>query len=128
MYISPNHPNPPRAQSAHQPPVDESRRFGTLERESKGEELRISLGEYKGYPFVSLRVWFKDQAGDFYPTKKGVTLRPDEIGEAIASLRAIEDWLDRPREARRGGRPLPRGVELGSIPVPGRSEVPFDEF
>jgi hypothetical protein len=77
---------------------------------------------------ISLRWWFIDQDGGGWPTKRGITLRPSELGEVIGSLRSLEEWLDKPQEVQRRGRFRPPAVEPGSIPVPGRSPEPFDLF
>lgn len=38
-----------------------------------GEELRLSLSEYKGHSFLNLRIWF-NAGGEMRPGKQGVTV------------------------------------------------------
>lgn len=44
------------------------------------------LDEYEGHKFIGLRLW--EQGGDrnFYPTPKGITVRPRELYEVIRAL------------------------------------------
>lgn len=58
---------------------------------SSDEEIRVSLREYKGHPFIDIRVYWKPPEGEPGPTKKGVTLNPElfpEFKQAIAALEA----------------------------------------
>lgn len=55
----------------------------------KNEELRISLDEYRGHAYVSLRVWERGGKGPFWPSKKGVTIRLSEIETVLAALAGI---------------------------------------
>ena len=52
-----------------------------------GEIIRIETSEYRGKQYLNLRVWYTDkQSGEFKPTQKGVTLRPElyeELKEAV---------------------------------------------
>ncbi len=38
------------------------------------EEIRDELCEYNGKPILIARVWWKDDAGKFLPSRKGLTL------------------------------------------------------
>lgn len=58
---------------------------------SADEEIRVSLREYKGHPFIDIRVYWKPPEGEPGPTKKGVTLNPElfpGLKQAIALLEA----------------------------------------
>jgi len=62
------------------------------------EEVRITLGTYRGYDLVSARIWTDaDDGGDRRPTRKGLTLRVERLPELVAALRQAEE------EARRVG-------------------------
>jgi hypothetical protein len=54
------------------------------------EELRISLSEYEGWPYVDLRVWvqYPGVAG-WRPTPKGTSIRIREIEDVISALRKV---------------------------------------
>jgi hypothetical protein len=48
MWVSPNHPNPPRQAAA---PQESGERVATFARHG-GEELRVNLAEYEGHPYT----------------------------------------------------------------------------
>nr|WP_306133450.1 transcriptional coactivator p15/PC4 family protein [Roseivivax marinus] len=61
-----------------------------------GEELRISLSEYKGHAFLNIRQWFRNRNGSMQPTQKGVTvplrLLPDfASGVSQAATTALQE-------------------------------------
>ncbi len=67
-------------------PADTGERLATFPRDP-GTELRVSRAEYQGRPFVSLRVWQRDQAGAWWPVKgKRCSVR---IGECTALAEAL---------------------------------------
>ena len=46
------------------------------------EEVRFTLKEYKDRQYLDLRLWFQTSSGgEYYPTKKGLTLSLDYLGE-----------------------------------------------
>src|SRR4051812_46264284 len=51
----------------------------------KGER-RISLDEFNGHNFISLRIWEADQSGGMWPTKKGATVRLKEAHDLARTL------------------------------------------
>lgn len=73
----------------------------------EAEELRVSLDEYQGHPFVSIRVWALGRDGQWWPVRgKGCTIRVREMGQVIAALG---------RAARETGQsPRPRGAGKGT--------------
>lgn len=82
---------PGRGQATAEPP----RPSGTLlasfprkSREGPEAELRVVLDEFQGSPYLALRVWQKDQAGNWWPVKgKGVSIRLSEAGGVADALR-----------------------------------------
>lgn len=52
--------------------------------------LRVSLDEWEGKPFVSLRVWERSRDGAFWPTKRGCSVRLSEIAALVGTLVALE--------------------------------------
>lgn len=71
-----------------QSPKDGDQLIATIEK-NPDEEIRISLREYKGHPFVDIRIYWKPPQGEPGPTKKGVTFNPEfypEFKKAIATL------------------------------------------
>lgn len=49
-------------------------------------ELRVVLDEFEGHKFIGLRLWEQGSDRNFYPTPKGVTIRPRELYEVIRAL------------------------------------------
>lgn len=137
MYVSPNHPDRERllARQQAQPPADEGRSLATFRR-GPDAELRVSLAEYEGRPYIGLRVWERGQDGRLWPVKgKGCSVRVGEcegmiaaLSEALAIVERGEamsttvDTLARGNPARRGGagatvnRGSRTGTPIGSGP------------
>ena len=67
-------------------------RLATIERKPGEEEFRASVDEFTpddgGEPkqYLSLRLWFRDQSGEFRPSKTGITVRRSEMREIYAAL------------------------------------------
>lgn len=62
---------------------------------SPTEIIRISKGEYKGKGFIDLRIFFKDkETGEFRPTKKGFTLKPDVFRSFVEIVSLAEKELN----------------------------------
>jgi hypothetical protein len=53
-------------------------------------KIRVSVTEFKGNNYIDLRVYYEDEAGEYKPTKKGVTFRPDQISQVIDGLLQAE--------------------------------------
>ena len=43
----------------------------------KNEVIRIEISEFKGKRYLNLRVWYRDDKGDFKPTQKGISVAPE---------------------------------------------------
>ncbi|CAB3759343.1 transcriptional coactivator p15/PC4 family protein [Paraburkholderia solisilvae] len=50
------------------------------------ERVRISIDQYKGHEYVNIRTWYVDAAGEYRPTKNGVTLKPQLIPQLMQGL------------------------------------------
>lgn len=63
------------------------------------EQLQISINEYKGKSYLDLRIHYTTDDGlNWLPTKKGVTVSPDNlellkdaVDEAMKELMTLED-------------------------------------
>ena len=56
--------------------------------------IRVSTREYKGVHYLDLRVFFKDkQSGEYRPTKKGLTVKKDQIHEVAKAVCLAEEAL-----------------------------------
>ncbi len=55
------------------------------------EEVRFTVKEYKDRQYLDLRLWFQSSNdGRYYPTKKGLTLSLDYLGELKKGLERAE--------------------------------------
>jgi hypothetical protein len=145
MYVSPNHPEYERLTSPPAPIEDQGTRLATLPRHAS--ELRVSLAEYQGRPYVSLRVW-EPGAYDpgLYPTQKGVSVRTSELDHVISALEHAKSILegedpggkgiassdtprdDVPRYIPKRGRPRPRILDPTPLRTAPGTGAEFDEF
>jgi hypothetical protein len=131
-------------------PKEQGERLATFPR-GEGVEMRVCLAEYQGRPFVSFRVWERNQAGEWWPVKgKGGSIRMGEAAELARVLAAVAGTPPDPanggsgrREVRKAARPAgrtsgaPKGPQRDG-PAPGwsfpgprpetMSSEPFDEF
>lgn len=56
------------------------------------EEVRASITVFKGKQYVDLRIYYKGDDGEFYPSKKGLTLALDlfsELEQAVQKLSEV---------------------------------------
>ncbi len=59
--------------------MSENKIISTIERSST-EQLQIAIKEYKGKRYLDLRIFYTtDNGGSWLPTKKGVTISPDQL-------------------------------------------------
>ena len=62
-----------------------------IEKNSR-ESVVVSETEYKGNKYVDVRVFYKDGPEEtLKPTRKGVSIRPEQVAELIAALTARVD-------------------------------------
>ena len=54
------------------------------------EELRVSVETFRGVPIVNLRVWFRNEEGEWRPGKQGVALRLELLPELRQALAEAE--------------------------------------
>lgn len=59
--------------------------LGTFAKNSR-EEIRLTLDTFKGAELVNIRVWYRDEGGDYRPSKKGVAFKLDLLPQVIAAL------------------------------------------
>ena len=58
------------------------------------ERVRVSIEKYKGHEFIDCRVYWQDEAGEWRPSKKGIALNGDCIGEVIEALQKTSKKLE----------------------------------
>jgi len=58
--------------------------IGELE---KGKDrIIVSLTEFKGRQYVDIRTYFENQEGEWIPTKKGISITPENLDDMIKFL------------------------------------------
>lgn len=65
-----------------------------IERNQK-ECIRVSLKEYKGHRFIDCRIFWKDDAGEYRPSKKGISLNDETVKEVITALSKADRELEK---------------------------------
>ncbi len=55
------------------------------------EEVRVSLSEYKGHNYIDFRIYFKDEDGEFKPTKKGLAIAPNLLPEMEKTIEKLKE-------------------------------------
>jgi len=46
-------------------------------------KLKVELKNYKDYDFIDIRTYYQDDEDKWKPTKKGITIAPEKVGELI---------------------------------------------
>lgn len=60
----------------------------------RGEQMRVSVSEFKNQTRIDIRVWYTPAAGgECAPTQKGVSIKPELIGELIGALETARSQL-----------------------------------
>ena len=60
-----------------------------IEKNSR-ERIVVSESTHMGYDLVDLRVFYKDVDGTLKPTRKGISLHREQVGDVIKALSVIE--------------------------------------
>lgn len=66
--------------------------IGEIER-SEIERLKVECSNYRGKDFLSIRIYYLAENGEWRPTKKGVTVKPDKVDELIDLLKQAKEKL-----------------------------------
>lgn len=81
------------------------------------EHVRVTIVEYHGHKFIDCRVYYRDEAGDWQPTRKGIALNADSINDVIAALQKGRHALGKtlsPTEDRKAP-PTVKPVGTGTV-------------
>ncbi len=56
------------------------------------EEVRVQARAFRGHPYIDIRVYWRTDPEEEYwrPSQKGVTLKPELVGELITALKNVE--------------------------------------
>jgi hypothetical protein len=113
------------------PPPENGKRLAAIAR-SDTEELRVHWSAYQGKPFVSIRLWKKDHQSQWWPDKRGVSIRirelPDVAVAVAAAMELAEQAVSDDRIARAGGeRRIWRPENPSALGTADEGDT-FDEF
>ena len=75
--------------------ITESTRFIKPIRKNSFEQIQIGVREYRGHTFADLRIHYRDDAGEWKPSNKGVTISPATWPEFRAAIDQLEEELER---------------------------------
>ena len=50
------------------------------------EKLKVLISEFKGFTFLDIRIYYEDDQGEYKPTRKGITLKKEDIEPLIKLL------------------------------------------
>ncbi|HED03763.1 MAG TPA: hypothetical protein ENI60_03230 [Candidatus Fraserbacteria bacterium] len=57
---------------------------------SEGEKIVVKRTTFKGNKYVDIRVYY-DAGEEWKPTRKGIALRPELVGQVIEALRKADE-------------------------------------
>ncbi len=61
--------------------------LGTVDKNSR-ERIEVRAAEYQGHQYIDIRTYWRTTDDETWkPSKKGVTVRPEMVGELIAVLK-----------------------------------------
>ena len=66
----------------------------TFDKNSK-EEVRASVEEFRGRPVINIRVFYRDETGDWKPGKQGLALSVDRYRDLASMVLEIGEELKR---------------------------------
>jgi hypothetical protein len=55
------------------------------------EKVIVATREYNGHRFVDLRIFYLDDSDEWKPTKRGITVAPDQVSELKVAVDAIAE-------------------------------------
>ena len=58
------------------------------------EKILFSVTEFKGKTYADIRVYYEDDEGEWKPTKKGITVSPDNFAEFKTRIEELERHLE----------------------------------
>ncbi len=64
-----------------------------FEKNSK-EEVRVSVDDFRGRKIINIRVYYRNEAGDWLPGKQGVALSVDRYRNLVDSVLQLGEWLE----------------------------------
>ncbi|MHB8108550.1 MAG: transcriptional coactivator p15/PC4 family protein [Syntrophorhabdaceae bacterium] len=57
------------------------------------DKIIVTIKEFKGKTYVDVRTFFENDQGEMIPTKKGISLTPENLDELIRLLNEAKEKL-----------------------------------
>ena len=54
------------------------------------DKIMVTVKEFKGKTYVDIRTFFENDQGEMVPTKKGVSLTPENLDDMLGLLQAAK--------------------------------------
>ena len=90
--------------NARTAPLEQGERLATASR-GDSEELRFTWTEYKGKPFLSLRLWTRGTDDQWWPDKtKGIAIRRHELADLAEAVAGALDRAEAFAKSQDGAR------------------------
>ncbi|RIK74179.1 MAG: hypothetical protein DCC67_16910 [Planctomycetota bacterium] len=70
-----------------------SERIVSFEKNSK-EEVRVSVDEFRGRKIINIRVYYRNDAGQWLPGKQGIALALDRYRDLADAVLQLGEWLE----------------------------------
>jgi len=65
-------------------------------KKGNNQELRIEAAEFQGRTHIDVRLWvYSQSAGEYIPTRRGITVAPGEVDALVEGLRMAEGRMVR---------------------------------
>ena len=64
-----------------------------FEKNSK-EEVRVSVDDFRGRKIINIRVYYRNEAGEWLPGKQGVALAIERYRNLVDSVLQLGEWLE----------------------------------
>lgn len=61
--------------------------------EKGADKIIVNVKDFKGKTYVDVRTYFENDQGEMIPTKKGISLNPDNVDEMIKLLQKAKKSL-----------------------------------
>jgi hypothetical protein len=58
------------------------------------DKIMVTVKEFKGKTYVDIRTYFENDQGEMMPTKKGVSLTPENLDEILVLLQSAKKAMN----------------------------------
>jgi len=55
-------------------------------KKNQNEKLRVQVAAFKGTTFLDARIYYEDSEGEWKPSKKGITIKKEDVDQFITFL------------------------------------------